>query len=174
MLKSWSRRLLSLALGIVVSASLSMAQSKVSIINLQKSVLDSAEIKKAQAELEVKFKPKTDSMAKLQKDLEDIQNKLQTMAGKLTQQGEQELQVTGQRKQRELQRLTEDVQADVDRERQDILGRAATRMQEVVKKLAEAGGYDFVVDVSNTVFYKPGLEITKEATAAYDKAYPVK
>jgi outer membrane protein len=47
-------------------------------------------------------------------------------------------------------------------------------MQEIVKKMAEERGYDVVVDVSNTVYYKPGLEITKEATAAYDKAFPPK
>ena len=81
---------------------------------------------------------------------------------------------SGQKKQRDYQRLQEDVQADVDRERGDILGRAGKRMQEIVQKLAEAGGFDVVIDVSNTVFFKPALEITKEATAAYDKAYPVK
>jgi outer membrane protein len=48
------------------------------------------------------------------------------------------------------------------------------RMQEVVKKLAEEKGLDVVVDTSNTIFYKPSLDITAEAVAAYDKAYPVK
>ena len=173
MLKFSSRPLLVLALGLVASASLSMAQSKVGIINLQKAVLDTAEIKKAQLELEAKFKPKTDAIDRLQKELADIQNKLQTMAGKLTPQAEQEMQITGTSKQRELTRLNEDVQGDVDRERNEILGRAATRMQDVVKKMAEASGLDMVVDVSNTVYYKTALEITKDSTTAYDKAYPV-
>ena len=173
MLNFLSRSLLTLALGLVATASLSIAQSKVGIINLQKAVLDTAEIKKAQNELEAKFKPKTDKIDVLNKELADIQNKLQTMAGKLTQQAEQEMQATGARKQREMTRLSEDVQADVDRERNEVLQRAATRMQEVVKKLAEASGLDVVVDVSNTVFFKPALEITKDSTTAYDKAYPV-
>ncbi len=174
MLKFLSRPLVTLALGLVASASLAMAQTKVGVINLQKAVLDSAEIKKAQNELEAKFKPKTDAIDRLQKELADIQNKLQTMAGKLTPQAEQEMQVTGAKKQRELTRLNEDVQGDVDRERNEILGRAATRMQDVVKKMAEASGLDVVVDVSNTVYFKTALEITKEATTAYDKTYPAK
>ena len=74
----------------------------------------------------------------------------------------------------DLQRLTEDLQADVDRERNDILGRSSQRMQEVVKKLAEEKGIDVVVDISNTVYFKPALEITTESIAAYDKAYPAK
>jgi outer membrane protein len=150
------------------------AQQKVAIINSQLAVSDTAEIKKAQAELEAKFKPRQGEMEKLQKEIADLQNQLQTGAGKLTPQAEQNIQIQGQRKQRELQRLQEDLQGDVDRERNDILQRVGGRMQEVVKKLAEERALDVVVNVSNTVYYKPALEITKDATAAYDKAYPVK
>ena len=31
---------------------------------------------------------------------------------------------------------------------------------------------DVVIDVSNAVYFKPALDITKEAVAAYDKTYP--
>jgi outer membrane protein len=147
-------------------------QTKLAIINSQKAVLDTAEIKKAQAELEAKYKPRQDQLVKLQKDLQDIQAQLQ--GGKLNQSAEQDLTAQGQRKQRELQRIQEDLQADVDRERQDILQRTGQRMQDVVKKLADEKGLDVVIDSSNTVFFKTALELTAEATAAYDTAYPVK
>lgn len=150
------------------------AQVKVAIINLQKAVIDTAEIQKAQKELEARFKPRQDKAEALQKELQNIQNQLQTLAGKLTPQAEQEYNLQGQRKQRELQRITEDLQADVDRDRQDILGRSGTRMSDVVKKLAESKGLDVVVDVSNTIYFKPALDITAEATAEYNKAFPAK
>lgn len=150
------------------------AQVKVAIINLQKAVIDTAEIQKAQKELEARFKPRQDKAEALQKELQNIQNQLQTLAGKLTPQAEQEYNLQGQRKQRELQRITEDLQADVDRDRQDILGRSGTRMSDVVKKLAESKGIDVVVDVSNTIYFKPALDITAEATAEYNKAFPAK
>jgi outer membrane protein len=47
-------------------------------------------------------------------------------------------------------------------------------MQEVVRKLADEKGLDIVVDVTSTVFFKPALDLTAEAIAAYDKAYPAK
>jgi len=47
-------------------------------------------------------------------------------------------------------------------------------MQEVVKKLAEAKGLDVIMDVASTLYFKPTLELTKEAIAAYDKTYPAK
>jgi outer membrane protein len=148
------------------------AQVKIAVINTQKALLETEEIKKAQADLEAKFKPRQDQMVKVQKELEDIQNQLQS--GKLNELGTQEMQTEGQRKQRELQRMQQDLQEDVERERTDILQRAGTRMQEVVKKLADEKGLDIVVDSANTVFFKTTLEISTEATAAYNKAYPVK
>jgi len=157
---------------LVAMAATGVAQTKVAVVNSQKAILETAEIKKAQVDLEAKFKPRQDQMARLTKELQDIQTQLQS--GKLNQNGEQELTVQGQRKQRELQRLQDDLQADVDRERNDILQRSGTRMQEVVKKLADEKGLDVVIDTSNTVFYKASLDLTAEAVAAYDKAHPVK
>lgn len=167
-------RLLVVSSALLAAASAVSAQSKVAIINLQRAVLESAEIKKASVELTAKYLPRQQQVEKLQRDLQALQQNLQTNAGKLTPQAEADLTAQGQRKQRELQRLSEDLQADVERERNDILGKSSQRMQAVVKKLAEAKGVDVVVDVSNTVYFKPELEITTESIAAYDKEYPAK
>jgi Skp family chaperone for outer membrane proteins len=45
-------------------------------------------------------------------------------------------------------------------------------MGDVVKKLSEEKGLDVVVDIPYTVYSKPTLDITNDAIAAYDKAYP--
>ena len=156
----------------LASLGIATAQIKVAVINSQKAILDTEDIKKAQTDLTVKYKPRQDQLEKLQKDLQDIQNQLQS--GKLNQLGEQELQAQGQKKQRDLQRLQQDLQEDADRDRNDILQRAGTRMQEVVKKLADEKGLDLVVDSANTLFFKPALELTNDAVTAYNKAYPVK
>jgi outer membrane protein len=150
------------------------AQSKIAIINMQQALLATAEMKKAQADLEAKFKPRQEAMNKLQRDLEEIQKQLQTMGDKLTQQAQQDLTIQGQRKQRELQRIGEDLQAEVDFERNTILGKGGRQLADVVRKMAEEKGLDVVIDVSNTVYFKPALELTKDATDAYDKAYPLK
>lgn len=163
-----------LAFALLAASILLPAQSKIAVINSQQAVLDTAEIKRAQSQLEAKFKPRQAEVERLQNEITGLQTKLQQGQGRITAQEEQNLTAQGQRRQRELQRLTEDLQADVDRERNEILERVGKRMQEVVKKMADERGLDIVMDVSNTVHFKPALEITKEATAAYDKAYPVK
>lgn len=165
--------MLRLALGAWMTAAL-FGQAKIAILNTQKALLETSEIKKAQADLEAKYKTRTDDLRRLDTELADIQNRLSAGTGKLTPQVEADLTGQGQRKQRELQRKQEDLQAEVERDRQEILMKASQRMQEVVKKISEEKGYDVVIDTSNTVHFKLALEITTEATAAYDKAYPVK
>lgn len=159
---------------LMAAAAFAPAQLKIAILNSQQAVLDTAEIKQAQTQLEARYKPRSGEIEKVQSELAALQNRLQTGQGKITAQEEQNLTAQGQRRQRELQRMTEDLQGDVDRERNEILERVGKRMQDVVKKLSEERGYDIVLDASNTVHYKPTFDITKDATAAYDKAYPVK
>jgi outer membrane protein len=155
----------------VVSPSVAAAELKVGVINFQRAVLGTAEMKKASTDLLAKYKPQQDQLDKLQKDLAEIQAKLQDP--KFAAQGP-DLQAEGQRKQREATRISEDVQGEADKDRNDILQRGALRMTDVVKKLADEKALDVVVDTANTVFFKPALEITEEAIAAYDKTFPAK
>lgn len=149
-------------------------QLRVGIIDSQRAILETAEIKKAQAELEAQFKPRQEQIERLQKELQDINEKLQKGQGKLTPEAERDLQLQGQRRQRDLQRATEDLQSEVDARRNDILNRVQRQMVEVVRKLAEEKGLDVVLDANDMIYFKPALDLTAEATAAYDKAHPVK
>ena len=148
------------------------AELKVGVINFQRAVLGTGEMKNASAALLAKYKPQQDQLEKLQKELAEIQAKLQDP--KIAAAQGADLQVEGQRKQREATRISEDVQGEADKDRNEILQRGAARMTEVVKKLADDKGLDVVVDTANTVFFKPALEITEEAIAAYDKTFPAK
>jgi outer membrane protein len=146
--------------------------AKVAIINAQKAVADTAEIKQAQAGMESKYKPRQQALQSLQTQLDSIGKQLQ--APNLQPDREAALRADAAQKQKELQRLSDDLNTDVNFERQDILGRAGRQMTEVVRKLAEQRGIDVVIDITNTIYFRPALDITTDATAAYDKAYPPK
>ncbi len=166
-----------LALACLALVSLPVAgfcQAKVAIVSLQRAVLGCAEIKKASADMEVKYKPRQQDMEKIQKDIQGIQQQLQSNAGKLTPAAEADLTAQGQRKQRELQRMDDDLKADVNADRNEILGAAGRKMKEVIQKLAAEKGVDVIVDEQSTLFFKPALDLTADAIAAYDKAYPAK
>ena len=80
----------------------------------------------------------------------------------------------GTRKQRDAQRLADDMNADVEKDRQDILAKMSQKMQDVIDKLSKEKGLDLVVEASQTLYMKPELDITADATAAYNKANPAK
>jgi outer membrane protein len=161
-----------LCFALAAAATGASAQVKVAIVNSQKALADSDELKKASAAVEARYKPRQDEITKLQTDLQSIEQQLNS--NKLNQQTAADMQAQGQRKQRDLQRLTDDLQQDFERERQDILGKASQKMQQVIAKLAEEKGLDVIIDASQTLYFKPTLDITNDAVAAYNKANPAK
>lgn len=169
-----STKVILMAAGAVIFSGIAAAQAKIAVVNLQQAVLQTAEIKKASADLEAKYKPKQAEMEKLEKEIAEIQQKLQAGAGKLTPQAQQDLTIEGQRKQRDLQRLQQDVQDELNYERNEILQKSGQQMADIVRKLAEERQLDVVVDFSSTLYFKPALDLTAEAVAAYDKAHPPK
>ncbi|MEO8597601.1 MAG: OmpH family outer membrane protein [Candidatus Solibacter sp.] len=165
-------RPLAVCSALLVFGHVAAAQSKVAVINLQKAVLESAEIKAASAAMENRYQPRVTQIESLDKDIAAISQNLQTNAGKLTPQAEADLNAQGTKKQRDVQRLRDDLQADVDRDRNEILQKSATKMGDVLKKLAEEKGYDLVIDAPYAPYFKAAMEITNDLIAAYDKAYP--
>ena len=158
----------------LISVPSAMAQTKVGVVSLQKAILATAEIKKANNDMAAKYKKRQDDFDKAQRELNDIQTQLQAAQGKLSAAGEFDLTARGQRKEREVKRLDEDLRADVERDRTEILTRAQTRMLEIVKKVSDEKGLDCVVEASAVITFKPALDITTDVVASYDKAYPVK
>jgi outer membrane protein len=154
----------------LASAQTAAAPTKVAVINLEKAMLDTAELKKAVVDLPAKYKARQDEIDKLQKDLADIQAQLQS--GKLNPSQQADLEATGQLKQRQAERMNQDLQDDVANDRNAILQRAQSRMYEVVKKICEAKGIEILVSSAAAFYFSGTTEITAEATQGYDKAYP--
>ncbi len=148
-------------------------QLKVAVVNLQDAVFKSAEIMKADSDMTAKYKPRQDEINRVTTEGNDLVAKYQAGQGKMTDVALAEIQAQIQRKQRDLQRLQEDLNGDVERDKNEILTKTSQKMGDVVKKLAEEKGFDLVLDSSTTLYFKPAMDITAAATAAYDKAYPV-
>ena len=63
---------------------LASAQVKVAVVNLQRAVFESAEIKKADAQMQATFKPRQDKIDALNRDLAALSQQLQSSNGKLS------------------------------------------------------------------------------------------
>jgi len=159
-------------LALLLGAGAVVGQTKVAVVSMQAALLETGELKKVQADMEGRYKPRQQQIDQLQHDIQSLQQQLQ--GGKLNADGEADITAQGQRKQRELQRMDADLREDVQRDRERILRASGQKMSDVIRKLADQRGYDLVVDISNTYYFKPAMDLTKDATAAYDQAYPVK
>ena len=148
------------------------AQVKVGIVDMQRAVFESAEIKKANDDMQATFKPRQDKINLLMSEIQALQTQLQNSNGKLTPAQEADIQANGAKKQRELKYAQDDLQSDADAFRNETLQRTSVKMNEIIKKVAEAKGLDLVVDTQAAHYFKPALDITSEVIAAYDKAYP--
>jgi outer membrane protein len=150
------------------SAAPGLAQLKIGVVDFQEALLATAEMQKEAGKLEQKYKPDQDRLEALSQELQTIQAKLPSV------QGEEalRLQQEGQEKQREAQRLTEDLQADIDFDRQQVLEGGALRMREVIGELRASKALDLIVDVSSTLSFNSALDMTADATAAYDAKHP--
>lgn len=167
------QRLFMIAISLLAFAGLSLqAQTKVAVINVQQALLDTDEVRKASADVEAKYKPRQEQLQKMQNELQDIQKKLQAGQGTLTPQAEADLTYQAQKLQRDLQRGSQDLQDEVNLAHSNILNAAGRRMQEIVQKIADANGYDVVLDAAATVLTKPAADITTQAVAEYNKAHP--
>jgi len=159
---------------LLVLSQAAFSQAKVAVIDLQRAVFDSAEIKKANDDMQAQFKPRQDKITQMNAEIQSIADQLQKGAGKLTPQQESDMQYKGQKLQRDLKNATDDLNADAEAFRNEILQKTSQKMSDVVKKLAEEKGIDVVVEHTSTIYFRPALDITNDAIAAYDKAYPVK
>ena len=156
----------------LVASHLAFAQAKTAVVNMQSAVFKTKEIQKADADLQAGQKDRIAQAQQLQADLQSIQSQLQNPNNKLSEQQQEDLNYKGQKEKRDFDRLSQDLQDEANRAREEVIPRITAKMVDVVKKLAEEKGLDLVVDTANVVFSKPTLDITNDAIAAYDKAYP--
>lgn len=144
------------------------AQTKVAVVDFQGALLNTADMQKQSAALEAKYQGRQGEITRLSEELQELQTKLQSAQGAEL----QRLQAEGQRKQRTAQRLSEDLQSDVEFDRQNILSAASARMQVVVRDLRMEKQVDVIVDAGGVLAHSALIDLTAEATQAYDAKHP--
>jgi len=150
------------------------APLKVGVVNLQKALEGTAELKQAELDLRAKFGPRQDQISEMEKDVAKMQQDYSGNQGKYNEAALAELGQRIQRRQLQLQRNSQALQEEVNRDRQDVLQRIGKNLQDVIKKVADEKGLDMVIDSSAALFSKPAMDISADVTAGYDKAFPVK
>lgn len=146
------------------------AQTKLGLVDFQTALLATKDMQAEATKLEAEFKPQQDALAKLTEEMQSLQ---QRMVAATDAQQQAQLQAQGATMQTRFERMRQDMQTAIDFRRESILQKGASRMRDVLEKLRVDKSLDAVIDTSSIYVYNPTMELTMEATAAYDAAHPV-
>ncbi|HXX44526.1 MAG TPA: OmpH family outer membrane protein [Candidatus Acidoferrales bacterium] len=160
------------------TAAASAPTMKVGVINIQAAIASTAEGKQAAAELQSQFAPRTAELQTLQKQGQEINNRLQSGQTTLSDEEKARLQRqydglnrTFQRKQQEFQEDTQDAQ-------QDVVNRIGRKMIDVLDKYSKENGYAVILDTSSqqtpVIYAANQIDVTQDIIHLYDQSYPVK
>ena len=151
---------------------------KIGVISVRLAIAGTAEGKQASAELQSQFAPRQTELESLQKQINDLRQRLDAGTGKLSQEEAIRLQREGELRTRQAQRKQDEYQEDVNAAQADVFDRIGRKMMDVLDRYARENGYVAVLDSSaqNTpiLFASTNIDITQDIVRLYDQAYPVK
>lgn len=156
----------------------SAASGKVGVISIRQAIVGTAEGKLASAELQSQFAPRQNEIEGINKQISDLQQRLQAGQGKFSQEEEARLRQQGQRLAQRLDRMNTEYQEDVNAAQGDVIDRIGRKMVDVLDRYSRENGYVLVLDSSaqNTpiLFASTQIDVTQDIVRLYDQAYPVK
>lgn len=160
-----------------VSNTPTQSPSKVGIISLQAAIASSAEGRQASTELQSQFAPRSTELQSMQKQIEDLQTKLQSGSA-LNDQERDRLQRQGERLSRTFQRKQDYFQEDLNAAQQDIANNIGRKLVAVVTQYSKENGYSFILDSSSqhtsVVYGAPQVDVTQDIVRLYDQSHPAK
>jgi outer membrane protein len=154
------------------------AAGKVGVINIQAAIASTAEGKQAAAELQSQFTPRMNELQNLQKQIEDVRNRLQAGQSTLSDEEKARLQREGDTLTRTYQRKQQELQDDTNDAQQDVVNRIGRKLVDILNKYSKENGYAIVLDDSSqqtpVIFAANQIDVTQDIIRLFDQSYPVK
>jgi outer membrane protein len=152
--------------------------AKVAVMNVRNAIVATAEGKQAQAVLQSKFASQQNDLQSLQKQIEDLQQKLNAGARTLSDDEKAKLQRDGEMLSHQLQRGTDNLNEELQAAQGEIVDGIGRKMLEVLDRYSRENGYTVVFDTSAqgspVVYGSSQSDITQDIVRLYDQAYPIK
>jgi outer membrane protein len=172
---------LAASVGLLISPVLARSQTsappggKVGVISIQEAILNTAEGKRAMAELQKKYAPRQQDIQRLQQEIQSTSDQLQKQGATLSDDEQRRLSRSLETKQTLLKRSTEDAQADFSSDRDEAMRRIGQKMVRLIQEYAQQNGYTLIVDGAQIPVYyaSKDIDLTEEIVKRYDASNPV-
>src|ERR1019366_1015991 len=120
----------------------------------------------------------TTELQNLQKQIEELRNRLQTGQSTLSDEEKARLAREGDQLSRAFQRKQQEFQDDTNDAQQDVVNRIGRKLVDVLNKYSKENGYSIILDTSSqqtSVIYAANqIDVTQDIIRLYDQSYPVK
>lgn len=154
------------------------AQGKIAIINTAAFRVGIGEFKTKLEALNKEFEPQNGELANLQKQIDDLKNKVQTEGPKVQPSVLSGWMEQGAELEKTLKRKTEDYQTLFQKRGREMVGPIMDRINKFLDQYCQQRNIALVlergvIDNSNLlVWHPPAAEITEDFMNEYNKAYP--
>jgi outer membrane protein len=155
----------------------SAGANKIGVLNVRQAIIATGEGKQASNELQGQFASRQTELETLNKQINDIRQRLQANGDKLSPEEGSRLQRQGETLSKQLQRKQEDYQEEVNAAQQEVFDRIGRKMLDVVDRYARENAYTAIFDSSSQgvlIYVSNGTDVTPEIVKLYDQAYPAK
>ena len=149
--------------------------TKVAVIEFQPAVTSTNEFQRDLADLQKKFEPKRTEFKTLGDEIDRLTKQLQADGSKLSEAEQATRARTIENKKKQAQRLGEDAQGEYDQAVQDLFGRIAGKVGELLTTYAKEHGYTLVIDRNQqeqqgpvVLYASDSMDITRQIVDAYN------
>ena len=153
------------------------APTKVGVIDIQAAIFNTNEGRRDIETLAKKFDPRRAELNALNDEIENLKKQLTAQQDKLNDEERATRVRAIEQKQKNLQRLGEDAQADFQTQQNEFVNRIGQKMLEVLKKYAETNNLAVVIDASSqtagVLYAAEQVNITPAIINAYNAQSPV-
>ncbi len=161
------------ALAVLVAAGLVAAQEntlKLGFVDVQKVLNESAKGKEAKAKLEKERDAKQQDIRAKEEEIKKLEADLQKQGAVLSETARKERQETITRKIRDLRRIFEDSNRDLQKREAELLNEILREIRRLVVAYGKEQKYTLILEAQSGIIYaSQGADLTDEVLAAFDK-----
>ena len=150
--------------------------NKIGVINVRQAIVTTTEGKQASADLQAQFASRQNELENLNKQINDLRQRLQSGSATLSEEEKQRLTLQGQRMAAQLERKQNEMQEDVNAAQGEVVDRIGRKMIDVLDRYARENGFVAIFDSSaqnSPILYaSTNIDVTNEIIKLFDQAYP--
>jgi outer membrane protein len=149
---------------------------KIGVVNIQGAIDSTAEGKQAAGDLQAQFAPREQELESLNKQVDDLQKRLNGATLTDTERGR--LTAQGTRLAQRLERKNTEYQEDFNAARGEVVNQIGRKMIDTLNRYAQDGNFTVILDSSSQnspiLFAAKTADITPEVIRLYNEAHPAK